>query len=119
VTAVIVSKGSPTGRRGPWGLPRREGLPTNDRCLRKDSRLQQRVNSRPFLNGAPPDRRVNGRTHVSVAHDLPRGVSLVVVKTDPVPESREDAIVISRLQVERATQQAHLHTLLQDADPGF
>jgi len=42
-----------------------------------------------------------------------------VVKTDPAPESREDAIVISRLQVERATRPAQLHALLQDADPGF
>jgi hypothetical protein len=62
---------------------------------------------------------LKGRTHVSVLVDVPRGVSLVVVKTDPAPASREDAIVLSRLQVERATQPAELHTILQDADPGF
>jgi hypothetical protein len=62
---------------------------------------------------------LRARTHVSVVVDIPRGVSLVVVKTDPAPESREDAIVISRLQVERASRPAQLHALLQDADPGF
>jgi hypothetical protein len=62
---------------------------------------------------------LNGRTHVSIVLDIPRGLSLVLVKTDPAPESREDAIVISRLQVERSTQPAQLATVLADADPGF
>jgi hypothetical protein len=62
---------------------------------------------------------LNGPTHVSVVVAIPRGLSLVLVKTDPPPGSREDAIVISRLQVERATQPPRLHTVLQDADPGF
>jgi hypothetical protein len=54
-----------------------------------------------------------------VVVDVPRGVSLVTVKTDPPPASRADAIVLSRLQVQRATQPAELHTLVQDTDPGF
>ena len=62
---------------------------------------------------------LKGRTHVSVVVDVPRGFSLVEVKTDPAPQSREDAIVISRLQVARTTQPARLHTILQDSDPGF
>jgi hypothetical protein len=62
---------------------------------------------------------LNGRTHISIVLDIPRGVSLVLVKTDPAPASREDAIVISGLQVERAAQPAQLAALLQDADPGF
>jgi hypothetical protein len=62
---------------------------------------------------------LNGRTHVSVVVEVPRGVSLVMVKTDPAPASREDAIVLSRLQVQSAAQQAQLHAIVQDADPGF
>ncbi len=62
---------------------------------------------------------LSGRTHVSVLVDVPRGVSLVVVKTDPAPASREDAIVLSRLQVEYASEPAQLHTIIQDPDPGF
>ena len=62
---------------------------------------------------------LNGRTHVSVVVAVPRGVSLVVVKTDPAPASREDAIVLSRLQVQRTTQPAQLQTIVQGSDPGF
>lgn len=78
---------------------------------RRVLRLADNSNERRFA--------LKARTHVSVVVDIPRGVSLVVVKTDPAPASREDAIVISRLQVERATRPAQLHALLQDADPGF
>ena len=78
---------------------------------RRVLRLADNSNERHFA--------LKARTHVSVVVDLRRGFSLVVVKTDPAPESREDAIVISRLQVERATRPAQLHALLQDADPGF
>lgn len=62
---------------------------------------------------------LNGLTHVSVLVNVPRGVSLVVVKTDPPPAAREDAIVLSRLQVQRTTRPAQLHALLEDPDPGF
>jgi hypothetical protein len=62
---------------------------------------------------------LNGGTHVSIVVAVPRGVSLVILKTDPAPQSREDAIVISRVQVKRATEPAQLHALLQDPDPGF
>jgi hypothetical protein len=62
---------------------------------------------------------LSGRTHLSVVVDIPRGVSLVTVKTDPAPASREDAIVLSRLQVHRARQPVQLHTILQGPDPGF
>jgi hypothetical protein len=59
------------------------------------------------------------RTQVSVVVEVPRGVSLVLVKTDPPPESRQDAIVVSRLQVQRSAQPPRLHAVLQDSDPGF
>jgi len=62
---------------------------------------------------------LNGRTHVSVVVAVPRGVSLVIAKTDPAPASREDAIVLSRLQVQRTTQPAQLQAIVQDSDPGF
>jgi hypothetical protein len=58
-------------------------------------------------------------THVSVILAIRRGVSLVLVKTDPAPQSRADAIVISGLEVERTTEPAQLSAVLQDADPGF
>jgi hypothetical protein len=63
--------------------------------------------------------RVSGTTRISLAIDIPRGVSLLVVKTDPAPQSRADAIVMSRLEVERADEPAQLSALLQDPDPGF
>jgi hypothetical protein len=62
---------------------------------------------------------LNGRTRVSVVVDVPRGFSLVIVKTDPAPTSREDAVVLSTVQVRRATQPAQLRAILQDPDPGF
>jgi hypothetical protein len=81
------------------------------RSQRRVLRLADNSVERPFA--------LNGRTHVSVVVAVPRGVSLVMVKTDPAPASREDAIVLSSLHVQRATQPAQLHTFVQDADPGF
>lgn len=63
--------------------------------------------------------RLSGKTHISTVVSIPRGVSLLLVKTDPAPQSRADAIVISRLEVDRATEPAQLSALLQDGDPGF
>jgi hypothetical protein len=56
---------------------------------------------------------------VSVVVDVPAGVSLVLLKTDPAPTSAEDAIVLSRLEVARTTDAAKLHAVQQGADPGF
>jgi hypothetical protein len=78
---------------------------------RRVLRLADDSTERPFA--------LNGRTHISLVVDVPRGVSLVMVKTDPAPTSREDAIVLSRVRVQRATQPAQLHALIQEADPGF
>ena len=62
---------------------------------------------------------LTAKTRVSLIVDIPRGVSLVLVKTDPAPQSRADAILISRLEVERTTRPAQLRALLQDGEPGF
>jgi hypothetical protein len=62
---------------------------------------------------------VSGTTRVSIVVDIPRGVSLVLIKTDPPPQSRADAIVISRLGAERANEPAQLSALVQDGEPGF
>jgi hypothetical protein len=62
---------------------------------------------------------VRAKTRISVVVAIPRGVSLVLVKTDPAPQSRADAIVISRLEVERANEPVELRALLQDGEPGF
>jgi hypothetical protein len=62
---------------------------------------------------------LSGPTKVSVVVAVPRGVSLVLLKTDPAPTSPEDAIVLSRLQVEQVTESAELDALLQDSEPSF
>jgi hypothetical protein len=59
------------------------------------------------------------KTHISVVVAVPRGLSLLLVKTDPAPQSRADAIVISRLEAERTTEPTQLNALPQDGDPGF
>jgi len=56
---------------------------------------------------------------VSVVVAVPRGVSLVLVKTDPPPTSDQDAIVLSNLRVGRTTQPAELNAVVEDGDPGF
>jgi hypothetical protein len=58
-------------------------------------------------------------THVSAVIAAPRGVSLVLVKTDPPPTSEQDAIVLSNLRVSRTKHPADLNAVVQDGDPGF
>jgi hypothetical protein len=81
------------------------------RGQRRVIRLASDSDERPFAVGA--------KTRISFVVDVPRGVSLILAKTDPAPQSRADAIVISRLEVERATEPAQLGALLQDGEPGF
>ena len=50
---------------------------------------------------------------------VPRGHSLILLKTDPPAKSRADAIVLSDMYAERATGVPDLHALLESADPGF
>jgi hypothetical protein len=78
---------------------------------------------RPLLRlaDASNERRVelSAHTRVSLLVDVPRGFSLLLVKTDPAPTSRDDAIVLSRLRVEAAGGKPQLQAILEDADPGF
>jgi hypothetical protein len=46
-------------------------------------------------------------------------VSLVLVKTDPAATSSADAIVLSHIQVARASGTPQLNAIAEDADPGF
>ncbi len=62
---------------------------------------------------------LNAAALVSAVVAVPRGVSVLLLKTDPAPTSAEDAIVLSHLRVERTKQPAELHALPQDGDPGF
>jgi hypothetical protein len=62
---------------------------------------------------------LDGPRRVSAVVAVPRGESLVLVKTDPAPTSLEDAIVLSHLQVQRARQSPRLHAISEGADPGF
>jgi hypothetical protein len=75
-------------------------------------RLADDSRERAFAVSAP-------KTHISVVVAIPRGVSLVIVKTDPAPQSRADAFVISRLEVERTAERAQLGVHLQDVEPRF
>jgi hypothetical protein len=62
---------------------------------------------------------LEGPLHISVLVEVPRGLSLVVLKTDPPAKSRADAIVISALRAEPATGSPDLHAVPDEADPGF
>lgn len=62
---------------------------------------------------------LNAPRRVSVVVDVRRGVSLVLVKTDPAPTSAEDAIQVSHVQVAQSARTTELHAVLQSPDPGF
>jgi hypothetical protein len=62
---------------------------------------------------------LRGRTHISLLVAVPRGFSLVLVKTDPAATSLEDAIVFSNIRVEPASGTPALNALLEDENPGF
>lgn len=67
------------------------------------------------------ERRValRGLTHVSLPVAIPRGFSLVLVKTDPAATSLEDAIMLSKIRLEATTEQPQLNAVLESDDPGF
>ena len=74
-------------------------------------RLADERTERPFT--------LDGRTRVSVLVRIPRGHSLVLVKTDPPPTSDEDAIVISAPVAETAAGQPELQAQSISPEPGF
>jgi hypothetical protein len=62
---------------------------------------------------------LNGRTHVSVLVEVPRGQSQLLVKTDPAPTSDADAIVITAPRTRPGPGSPALHADLISSDPGF
>jgi len=62
---------------------------------------------------------LRGRTHVSVLVQIPRGYSLLLVKTDPPPTSEADAIELSAAHANPTSGAPGLHALPESADPGF
>jgi O-antigen/teichoic acid export membrane protein len=62
---------------------------------------------------------LEGRLHISILVEVPRGFSLIVLKTDPPPKSRADAIVLSTMYAESASGTPQLHALPESGDPGF
>jgi hypothetical protein len=62
---------------------------------------------------------LNGRTVVSLTVEVPRGVSQLLVKTDPAATSEQDAIVISTPHTEKASGEPSLRADLISPGPGF
>jgi hypothetical protein len=60
-----------------------------------------------------------GRTTISVLVQVPRGHSVVLLKTDPPPQSAEDAILTTAPQAESASGEADLQAEQISSDPGF
>jgi O-antigen/teichoic acid export membrane protein len=60
-----------------------------------------------------------GTTHIAVTVQVPRGVSQLVVKTDPAPTSEADAIVISAPLTASTSAAAVLHADLVSPNPGL
>ncbi|MEX2049120.1 MAG: lipopolysaccharide biosynthesis protein [Gemmatimonadota bacterium] len=78
---------------------------------RRVLRIADAENERPFV--------LDGRTGVSLLVHLPRGVSRLLIKTDPAPTSESDAIVFSAPWVERVVGAPYAHAELVSPDPGF
>ncbi len=62
---------------------------------------------------------LSGRTLVALNVEIPRGLSQLLVKTDPAATSEQDAVVLSVPRAEQATGEASLHADLVSPDPGF
>lgn len=78
---------------------------------RRVLRIADPEGERPFT--------LDGRTRVSVLVHLPRGLSRLLVKTDPAPTSEGDAIVLYAPRTERAVGAPGLHAEPVWPDPGF
>ena len=62
---------------------------------------------------------LEGRTTVSVLVEAPRGLSRLLVKTDPAATSDEDAVKVNAPRTERATGEPELQAELISSDLGF
>jgi hypothetical protein len=58
-------------------------------------------------------------TPVSLRVAIPRGRSLILVKTDPPATSTEDAVVITRPRLTLTAEPPELHATATSTDPGF
>lgn len=63
--------------------------------------------------------RLDGRTTVGVLVQVPRGVSQLLLKTDPPPTSEADAIVLTTPRAQPASGSPSLRADLVSPDPGF
>lgn len=62
---------------------------------------------------------LRGKTRVALNVAIPRGVSQLLVKTDPPATSEDDAVLLSVPRAERATGSAELNADPVSPDPGF
>ena len=62
---------------------------------------------------------LRGKTHVSLLVSIPRGFSLVLLKTDPAATSLDDAIMLSKIRLDAAGGSPQLSAVLETDDPGF
>ena len=62
---------------------------------------------------------IEGRTTVSFLVQIPRGLSQLLLKTDPPPTSEADSIVLSTPRAEQASGSPTLSADLVSPDPGF
>jgi hypothetical protein len=62
---------------------------------------------------------VAGRTHIAISVEVPRGVSQLLVKTDPPATSEADAIVLSTPHAAKTTATAALHADRISDDSGL
>jgi O-antigen/teichoic acid export membrane protein len=62
---------------------------------------------------------VQGRVHLSVLVEIPRGESQLLVKTDPAATSQDDAILLSDPRAKKASGEPALHATLVSLNPGF
>ena len=74
-------------------------------------RIQDAQGEQPFT--------FNGSMHFDLNVAVQRGVSQLVLKTDPAPTSEADAVVLSRLTVEPGSGAATLHAIPASGEPGF
>jgi O-antigen/teichoic acid export membrane protein len=77
----------------------------------RELRIQDTQGEHPFA--------VRGSMHFDLSVEVPRGVSQLLVKTDPPATSEADAVVLSQPRAEPAPGPAELHASPSSSDPGF
>jgi hypothetical protein len=62
---------------------------------------------------------LHGATHFALDVEVPRGVSQLLVKTNPPAKSETDAVVVLQPRAEPTSAKPSLHAGPSSADPGF